>query len=387
MSDLPASRPRRPGFGRGLFIGRFFGIDFYLDLSWFVVATVVTYDLTTEIFPKMGPHLSSNAYLAMGITAALLFFLCILLHELGHSLVSQRCGIPVPRITLLFIGGVAEISREPDDAKSELKIAVGGPAVSILLAGIFYAAHLLFAAAHLAPGRVVCLWLAITNLVLVLFNMIPGYPLDGGRILRAILWHYSGKLRQATFITSRIGIGFSYVLIGLGILSIIRKDWSGLILLLIGIFLKGAAQTGYANALQRAVLAGVTVRDIMTKDPVALAASLPLNLAVDDVFLVNHHVAFPVIGDDGDFRGLLRIEHLKSTPRERWPYVTAGDLVAEQGTEDLKVEAAAPAGRAMRRLLAAESGRLAVTEAGKLVGIITRHDILHFIKIHIEFEE
>jgi Zn-dependent protease len=383
----PSATQRRPGFGRGLFIGRLFGIEFYLDLSWFMVATLVTYELKTEIFPTSVHYLTSNAYLGMGIVAALLFFLCILLHELGHSLVSQRCGIPVPRITLLFIGGVAEISREPDDAKSELKIALGGPAVSILLSGFFFAAGWLFQRTHFPPAEAVCLWLSITNLVLVVFNMIPGYPLDGGRVLRALIWHYTGRLRQATFITSRIGIAFSWTLIAIGLLSLLRKDWSGLILLVIGFFLKGAAEAGYTNALQRVVLAGVAVRDIMTRKPVTVPVALPLNLAVDDLFLTNHHVAFPVVTSEGEFRGLLRIEHLKHVPREKWPYVTAGDLVAERDTENLRIDASAPAGRAMRKLLAADSGRLAVTENTTVVGIITRHDILQFIKVHVELEE
>jgi Zn-dependent protease/predicted transcriptional regulator len=386
MSQRPTSH-RRPGLGRGIFIGRYFGIDFYLDLSWFMVATLVTYELQKEIFPRWVYNLSAHTYLGMGMIAALLFFICILLHELGHSLVSQRCGIPVPRITLLFIGGVAEISREPDDAKSELKIALGGPAVSILLSGFFFVASLLFKQAHFLPGEAVCHWLAITNSVLVIFNMIPGYPLDGGRVLRALIWHYTGKLRQATFITSRIGIAFSWTLIAIGLISVLRRDWSGLILLVIGFFLKGAAETGYANALQRVVLAGVTVRDIMTKDPVTVPASLPLNLAVDDVFLTNHHVAFPVVGSDDEFRGLLRIDHLKGVSREKWPYVTAGDVVADSDTGSLTLDANAPAARAMRKLLVPESGRLAVTDHGKLVGIITRHDILHFIKVHVELEE
>ncbi len=385
MSQFP-STAMRPGLGRGLFIGRLFGIEFFLDYSWFLIAAVVTYTLATEIFPSLLPRLAEPVYLAMGGSAAALFFLCILLHELGHSVVSQRCGIPVPRITLLFIGGVAEISREPDDARSELKIAIGGPIVSIALGVFFFGLKWLFGALHAGPASAVCFWLALTNFVLVAFNMIPGYPLDGGRILRALLWHYTGKLRQATFITSRIGICFSWVLIVAGLAMILNKHWAGLTYLLIGFFLKSAAEAGYLSAVQREVLTGVTVRDIMTKQPVCVPAHLPLNLAVDEVILTHHHVAFPVTADDGAFCGLLRIEHLKGVPRERWPYMNVGDLVRGQGTEVLKIEAATSATRAMRRLLNAESGRLAVTQTGLVVGMVTRHDILHFIKIHIELE-
>jgi CBS domain-containing protein len=293
----------------------------------------------------------------------------------------------VQRITLLFIGGVAEISREPDDAKSELKIALGGPAVSIGLAVMFFGAAGLFHTGGFRAAHAVCLWLSLTNLLLVAFNMIPGYPLDGGRILRAILWHYTGKLHRATYITSRIGIGFSWLLIlgGIAIL-LFQPQWGGLVYILIGFFLKSAAESGYANAVQRDVLAGVSVRDIMTKSPICLPDTMPLNLAVDDVFLTNHHEALPVVAEDGEFRGLLRIEHLKDVPRERWPYMSTGDLVAEKQTQVMKLEASTSASRAMRQLLSAGTGRLAVTDGGRIVGMITRHDILHFIKIHIELE-
>jgi Zn-dependent protease len=386
VSDGSSGSPRRPGFGRGIFIGRLFGIEFYLDYSWFLIAAVITYTCRNTVFEGGMPGYSSTVYWVMGSTATFLFFVSLLLHELGHSLVSQRCGIPVSRITLLFIGGVAEISREPDDAKSELKIAIGGPAVSVGLAMMFFGARNLLQLAHWEAASAVCLWLSVTNIMLVVFNLIPGYPLDGGRILRALIWQHTGKLHRATFITSRIGIGFSWVLIVGGAVLILKGELAGLVWILIGFFLKNAADAGYANAVQRDVLAGVSVRDIMTRSPICLPDTLPLNLAVDDYFLTNHHEALPVIAEDGEFRGLLRIEHMKDVPRERWPYMSTGDLVAEKQTQLMKLEAATTASRAMRRLLSAGSGRLAVTEDGKIVGMITRHDILHFIKIHIELE-
>lgn len=377
--------PRR---SRGLFIGRWFGIEFFLDYSWFLIATLVTVTLATDFFPQWEPGHRPAVYAVMGIAAALLFFFSILLHELGHSIVSQRCGIPVPRITLLFIGGLAEISREPDDAKSELKIALGGPAVSLVLVAIYATAALGFGWLGWTPARGVSSWLAFTNLFLVAFNMIPGYPLDGGRVLRALLWARSGKLRQSTFITSRIGIGFSWLLIAWGVYALLYlHQWNAFVLFIIAFFLKSAAESGYSNAVQREVLAGVRVRDIMTPNPIAIPATTPLNLAVDDYFFANHHVAFPVIGDDQDFRGLVRLEFLRAVPREKWPYTTAGDLAAENDSERMKIGVDEPASRAMRLLLAPGQGRLAVVEGARLVGIVTRHDILHVIEIHTELDE
>ena len=382
------SEEKAPGRRRtGLFIGRWFGIAFYLDASWFLIAGIVTYSFSTGFFPERLGRPPDAVTFALGLATALLFFLSILLHELGHSLVSQRCGIAVPRITLLFIGGLAEISREPDDAKTELKIALGGPVVSVVLSVFAQLLSWGFAALGWQAAALVCGLLAITNLTLVVFNMIPGYPLDGGRVLRALLWARSGRLRWATFISSRIGIGFSWVLIFTGAWMLLRQNWSGLTFLLIGFFLKSAAEAGYANAVQREVLAGVRVRDLMTANPAVIPDTLPLNLAVEDFFLTGHYVVYPVCTADGDFRGLLRLDFLKEIPREKWPYVSAGDVVAEKSSDALRIGVNESAARAMRLLHAPELSRLAVIEDGKLVGIVTRHDILHFIEIHTELED
>jgi len=384
VSGHPAPARRRGG----LFIGRWFGIEFYLDASWFLIAAIVTHQLAFEAFPHELPGRSQAVWLALGGTAALLFFLSILLHELGHSLVSQRCGIRVPRITLLFIGGLAEIEREPDDAKTELKIALGGPAVSVALAVLFALADFGLAAVGFHGLSVLCGWLAQVNVMLVVFNMIPGYPLDGGRVLRALIWAKTGRLRRATYISSRIGIGFSWLLIVIGVgLLLGFQAWNGLVFVLMGFFLKSAAESGYANAIQRETLAGVRVRDLMTPNPAAIPDTMPLNLAVDDFFLAGHYVAYPVCTAEGDFRGLLRLDFLKEIPRERWPYISAGDVVAEKSAEALRIGVNESAARAMRLLLAPELTRLAVIDEGKLVGIVTRHDILAYIEIHTELEE
>lgn len=261
----------------GLFIGRLFGIKFYLDYSWFLIAALVTYELAVDIFPASLAGHSHKLYFVMGVLGAATFFLSILLHELGHSLVSQRCGIPVPRITLLFIGGIAEISREPDNAKAELKIAAGGPATSIVLALIYAAGAYVTDLLNWDAVSVVLKWLVFVNIMLVVFNAIPGYPLDGGRILRAIIWARTGNLRKATFITTRIGVGMSWVLMGAGVILPFLGLWNAFVFLLTGIFLKWAAETGYTNTVQREVLGGVRIGDIMTREPVCI----PAHAAID----------------------------------------------------------------------------------------------------------
>ena len=371
----------------GVFLGTLLNIRFYLDYSWFFIVALVIYSLSTFFFPRELPGHDPAAYIAMGTTATILFFASILLHELGHSVVSQRCGIPVPSITLLFIGGIAEISREPDDPKTELKIALAGPAVSLLLVGIYQVMAWICSTASFPEGILIFKWLAAVNLLLVLFNAIPGYPLDGGRVLRALIWLYNGGFRRATFITSRIGVGFSWVLLALGAILIWNGRWGqGLIFIVIGFFLKSAAESGYAQALSKEILDGIRVRDLMTHDPICVPARLPLNLAVDDYFLTNHHVAFPVIDDDRRFRGLLRLDFLKSVPREKWPYTLAGE-VADAHDARTGIPAETSAANALRMLLVAGQGRLGVIdETERLIGIITRHDLLHFIRIHTELD-
>jgi len=373
--------PRRSG----VFLGSFRGIRFYLDYSWFIIAALVGYLLSVGTFPALLAGRSPGVYLAMGVSAATLFFLSILLHELGHSIVSQRCNIPVPSITLLFIGGIAEISREPDTPGTELKIALAGPAVSLVLVAVYLALGWAAAAANFPEGSLVFRWLAQVNLVLVIFNAIPGYPLDGGRVLRALLWMRSGNLRKATYVTSRIGIGFSYFLIVMGVLALFAGGWNGIVLILIGIFLKNAAESGYSQALFKEALEGAKVSNIMTANPITIPARLPLNLAVDDYFLTNHHVAYPVVEEDGRFRGLLRLEFLKKVPREKWPFTLAGEIADLPESRSLRLDAEASAAEALRILLTTGQGRMGVTDReGHLVGIVTRHDLLHYIRIQHE---
>jgi Zn-dependent protease len=374
------------GTSRGLFVARIAGIRFYLDYSWFVIAAALTFVLATSFFPQQLPAAGAPMHVMLGLLTAVLFFTSILLHELGHSVVSQRCGIPVPRITLMFIGGLAEISREPQDPGTELKIAIAGPAVTLVLILLCQALVSVFQGLGFTTAAVISQLLAVVNLQLIVFNMIPGYPLDGGRVLRALIWARTGNVRRATFITSRIGVALSWILIGLGALLLLQRMGNGFVLIVVGIFLKGAAESGYMQTVYHEVLDGVRVRDIMTRDPAWIPASLPLSLAVDDFFLAHHHVAFPVCADDQEFRGILRIEHLKTIERAKWPYTTAGDLAASNGTANQRLPMNEPAVKALRRLLVPGHGRLAVTDGNQLVGFVTRHDILQFIRIRSELE-
>ncbi|HEY5754014.1 MAG TPA: site-2 protease family protein [Chthoniobacterales bacterium] len=371
---------------RGFYVGKILGIEFYLDASWFLLAAFVVWALANQFFPYTLPGRPTLFYYGLGAIAALLFYGSLLLHELGHSVISQRCGIPVPRITLMFIGGMAEIAREPDDPKTEFKIAIGGPAVTVVLVLLFYAASLAADLLGMSATHEVSDWLARGNLVLLIFNAIPGYPLDGGRVLRALIWMRTGKLRQATYISSRVGIAFAWVLMIAGVFFLFRQPFQAFLFFLIGSFLRTAAEAGYQNALYKEVLGDVRVRDVMSPDPVVVPASLPLNVAVDDHFLATHHVAYPVVDSDGEFRGMLRLDHLERVPKEKWPYKTAGDLAAEFNSMGLAISADARAMEAAEQMQGPGNGRLAVLEGSRVIGIVTRHDIFQFIRVRKELQ-
>ncbi len=385
---LPASAASDKG--SGIYIGTFLDIRFYLDFSWFFIAAMLTWVLASGYFPSAAPGLSGPQYAAIGFVTALLFFLSILLHELGHSVVSQRCGIPVPRITLLFIGGVAEIAREPEDAKSELKIALGGPAVSLVLGFLFLGASSLFRGGELGLLAAMTWWLGLVNFTLLIFNLFPGYPLDGGRVLRALIWWKTGNARKATFWASRMGVGFSWFLIVLGLFRLLPPSdiFNAMLLIFIGLFLKSAAESGYQHAVQKDVLDRVFVRDVMTPHPICIPASLPLNLAVDDFFLRHHHVGFPVVDADETLVGVARLEHLRLVERPKWPYRTASDLVAEAETGDRRTSPDTPASELLRQMMIPGYGRLAVVDAqSRVIGFITRHDLMQSIRVRDELSE
>ncbi len=233
-------------------IGSCRGIALHLHLSWFPLAAVVSYTLASQFLPELLPDRSPLTYAATGLVSSLLFFLSILLHELGHSIVSQRCGVPVTRITLYCIGGVAEIAREPDDPTSEIKIALGGPAVTVLITLLSLCLGLFLENRENDLPAVISYWLAAANFSLLIFNLIPAYPLDGGRVLRALLWKRTGRLARSTWISSRAALVLSAGLVLWGAYGLFAKhQWSALSFILIGWFLQRAARRGYQHSLEK----------------------------------------------------------------------------------------------------------------------------------------
>lgn len=373
-------------FGKTFDLFTIFGFKIRLDVSWFVVAVLITWSLAAGVFPQLSPGLSTTAYWIMGAAGALLLFASVVAHELSHALVARRFGIEMKGITLFIFGGVAEMSDEPPSPKAEFWVAIAGPIASVGVAAAFYA--FVTAATLPAAVRAVVGYLAGINLILAVFNLIPAFPLDGGRILRSALWHWKGSLRWATRITSAIGAGFGYLLIGLGVLQLVVGGpgafVSAMWMALIGLFLRSAAQMSYQQLLLRRVLEGEPVGRFMHRDPVCVPRHLSVEELVSDYVYRHHYKLYPVV-DDGRLVGCVTTRRVKELPREEWGRTSVG-VLADECTAENSIAPDADAMDALSRMSRGRASRLMVVDAGRLVGIITLKDLLEFFSLKIELE-
>lgn len=364
-------------------LGRILGITVQVHHTWFVALWAVAFSLARGIFPERVPGLLPSTYWAMGVVGAVLLFASVLVHEFGHALAARRVRIPTRSITLFLFGGVAQIAREPDRPADEFWVAMAGPATSLGLGALFYAA-----APREIPDPAVALlrYLAWANLLLVAFNLIPAFPLDGGRVLRAVLWSVYGYER-ATAIVTTLGQLTALGFIGLGVVGIFTGQvLNGLWLVLIGWFLEQAAGASYRQAVLRRALAGMRVGDIMTRNVRVLPADLPLAAAVHDYFLPYKHGGYPVVYGDR-LVGILTLHDLRRVPRERWPSTPVREAMTPIA-EAKVVRPGLPAYEALARMLQEGVGRLLVVdEDGELVGLVTRSDLMHLIRVRTELAE
>lgn len=362
------------------------GFDIYIDLSWFLIAILITWSLATALFPHFYPDLTSAVYWWMGLSGALGLFASIVLHELGHSVVARQFGMKMKGITLFIFGGVAEMSDEPPSAKAEFWVAIGGPIVSVVLAIGFYLFSIAGVAIGLPSSVTGVLWyLGLINAILVGFNMIPAFPLDGGRVLRSILWAIRGSLRQATRITSAIGSGFGMFLILLGILSVIGGNFiGGMWQFLIGMFLRGAAQMSYQQVLVRRALEGEPISRLMQRDIRTVTPEMLIDEFVDNFIYRHHHKLYPMV-EDGRLTGCVTIQGIKEVPREQWSSRTLGD-VRESCGEDNTVSPDADAVQVLAQMNRNGRSRLMVVDQGELQGLVTLKDLMNFIALKMELE-
>jgi Zn-dependent protease/CBS domain-containing protein len=357
--------------GSSVRLGRIAGIEVGVNWSWLVVFALIVWTLASGVFPSTNPHLSTGAHVAMAVVAALAFFASLLLHELGHATVARREGMEIDGITLWLFGGVARFKGMFPTAGAEFRIAIAGPLVSLTLGGLF----VLLALTGL-PSAIdgVVAWLGYINLVLLVFNMLPALPLDGGRVLRSAIWRMKGDFVAATRAAAGVGRWFAFALIVGGLfLLIFQGSFSGAWLAFIGWFLLAAASAEVRYTLARQALAGLRVRDVMTPDPVTTTPDLTLGQLVDDVVRHERHHTYPVV-EHGRPVGLLPFRRVAEVPREQWDERHVRDCMI--GLDRVPVlredEAAADA---LTELGNSAIGRALVVEADRLVGLVSIRDV------------
>ncbi len=367
--------------GQSIRVTRIRGIDVGVHYSWFIIFALITLSLTTQ-FASLHPQWTLAEHYAVGIATSLLFFTSILLHELAHSFVALAKGIPVRSITLFVFGGVAQIGREPDRPVTEFQIAIAGPIASAALAAAFGLGSLL------TEGRQEHLsalagWLASINLLLAVFNLVPGFPLDGGRVLRAVIWQVTGNLSKATRIAAGTGQAIGYALIFLGVWTAFAVQWfNGLWLAFIGWFLLNAAQASVLQVSVRSALSGLTAGDIMARDCPTIAARTDVASLVETQMLRTGRRCF-LVAEGDRLQGLVTLHHVKAVPREQWAR-TPVEAIMLPLSQLRAVDAGTRLIDVLTLMEQEDVNQVPVTQQDRLVGMISRDHLLRVLAAQME---
>lgn len=352
------------------------GIPIRVHFSWLIIFGLITWSLSTFYFPHAAPDLPARHYWLGGVAAALLLFFSVAFHELLHSFVALKYKLPISDITLFIFGGVSQMKGEPPNPQAEFRIAIAGPLSSFFLAGVFYAVYQLVPAGVV---RALLVYLTQLNFILGVFNLIPGFPMDGGRVLRAYLWNRSKDFLYATRKASGYGQNIALAFILFGVFTLFTGYTGGLWLMLIGWFLYSAAQASYQQVSLHEMLRGIKVRNIMVRDVVSLPSDVPVENAVNDYFLRYGFGGFPVM-EGGRFLGFVSMKEVKDVPREEWRNRRVGDIVVPHDRKG-EIDEDSDAMKALEKMIGEDRGRLAVMENGGIVGLITRNGIAKYLQI------
>jgi len=359
---------------------RIAGIDIGVHYTWIFIFVFISWSLAQGFFPQAYAGWDTLTYWITGIIAALMLFVSVLLHELAHSLVAKRRGIPVASITLFFFGGVSNLEEEPKKPMAEFTMAIVGPGTSLVLALVFWLLYLI-PADKTGPLAAMLSYLALINLILAVFNLLPGFPLDGGRVLRSIIWGATGNLVKATNIAGRIGQLLGWALIGVGIYFIFFVSIvSGLWMAFIGWFLSGAASASRREVTVRESLSGIRVRDFVDLNTTTITPETTVAEMVDNIFRRQHGRAVPVCRD-GRLLGIVTITDVRGLPQEKWPTTPVADIMTREPLytaspqDDLNT--------VMKLLAQHDINQVPIQQDGQCVGLLSRADIIR----HIQFRE
>lgn len=366
-------------------LGKIAGIPIGIHYSWFAVLVFFSWSLATRLLPSLNGGWSTATYWAIGVVAALLLFVSVLIHELAHSVVARARGFPVEGITLFLLGGVSSLKAEARGPRDEFIIAAVGPAASLVLAGLLLLAYRVIGGnelplwlwqvetTRLTPFESVLFYLWFINLVLAIFNLLPAFPLDGGRVLRSVVWGATGSLSRATKVASRGGQVMGILLIAVGVLEIFNRNmWGGMWLAFIGWFLYSTAGATQRESEAQASLRGMLVRDVMDRDPETVGPEVSLADIVFGPLLHKGARALPVC-EDGHLIGIITLTDVKGVPQHRWREARVRDEMTPMPLWSVTPEDELAQGL---QLLAEHSVNQApVVEGVRLVGLLTRADI------------
>jgi Zn-dependent protease/CBS domain-containing protein len=371
-------------FGKSISLFKLFGFEVKIDISWLVIALLITWTLAKGSFPHYYQGFQNSTYWIMGILGALGLFIAIIFHELSHSLVARKFGLPMKGITLFIFGGVAEMTEEPPSPKAEFFMAIAGPISSIILGlGLFGVRFLGKGIGWSKPVLGVISYLALINIILAGFNLLPAFPLDGGRVLRSVLWGMKNNLQWATRIASSIGSAFGIALILFGALSVFMGNLiGGIWWVLIGMFMRGASQMSYQQLIVRRSLEGEKVRRFMVPDPVTVAPIVTVEDLVEDYVYKYHFKMFPVV-EGGKLLGCVTLNQIKEIPREERHTHTIRDL-AKSCTKENTIGPDEDAMKALALMNRTKSSRLMVVERDRLLGVIALKDMLEFLSLKVD---
>ena len=374
-------------FGHKTKLFKLFGFEVSADASWLFIVALISWTLAVGYYPYRYHGLSASDYWWMGIVSALALFGSIVVHEFSHSLVARRYGLPMKGITLFLFGGVAQMGDEPGDAKTEFRMAIAGPIASVVIGCVFYAIYLAGGTAWSVPVGGVIAYLAWINWILAAFNLIPAFPLDGGRVLRSALWHWKGDLPGATRIASAIGSGFGMVLIILAVWqlfvgSFINAMWY----FLLGLFLRNAAEQSYRQLVVRKTLEGEPVRRFMNANPVTVSPDLSIEDLVENYIYTKHFKMFPVVADSQRLAGCVTTSAVKSVPRAEWRSHSVREVL-QPCTPQNTIGPDADAVQALAQLGKTGQSRLMVVDRDRLLGVLALKDLMGFLTAKLDLED
>lgn len=362
-------------------IARIAGIDVAVHYTWLLIFTFITWSLAVGYFPELYQGWETWLYWVTGAISAILLFLSVLLHELAHSIVAKSQGLQVKGITLFLLGGISNLETEPQKPGLEFLIAIVGPLSSMLLAGIFKAVDWLGYAPQ-GPVKAIVDYVVLLNILLAAFNVLPGFPLDGGRVLRSIIWGATNDLKKATSIASIVGQVFGWIFIAGGVFIALAGDlMGGIWLVLIGLFLNGAAEAARRELEMRSIWLNVRVSSVMNDHPETVEPSASVSSLVNEVFIKRGLRVAPVV-QDNVLQGIVTIADIKKIPASDWPMTSIGKIMTVLPLKTVKPED--NMSTAVQMMAENRFDQLPVIVDSRLVGVLSRADIIRYVQVHYE---